>query len=105
MRRGEIWICCFEDEEKKTRPVVILSRDELCEVRKNVTVAIATHTIRNIPVEISVGAEEGLSTSGVINVGDIYTIPKKYLLRRAGQLSAEKLLLLHKAIDFALGLD
>jgi len=105
MQRGEIWICRFEDEQKKTRPVVVLTRDELCEVRKNVTVAIATHTIRNIPTEIPVGPEEGLSSSGVINVGDIYTIPKKYLLRKTGQLSAEKLIFLHNAINFALGLD
>ena len=105
MRRGEIWICSFEDAEKKTRPVVILTRDELCDVRKNVTVAIATHTIRKIPTEIPVGAEEGLSSPGVINVGDIYTIPKSYLLRKTGQLSAGKMALLHTAIDFALGLD
>ncbi len=105
MQRGDIWICRFEDEQKKTRPVAILTRNELCEVRKNVTVAVATHTIRNIPTEIPVGSEEGLSSSGVINVGDIYTIPKRYLLRNTGQLSAEKLTLLRKAINFALGLD
>lgn len=85
MRRGDIWICRFEDEQKKTRPVIILTRDELCDVRKNVTVAVATHTIRNIPTEIPVGSEEGLSSSGVINVGDIYTLyPKGICYARRG---------------------
>ncbi len=105
MQRGETWICNFEDEEKKTRPVVILTRSELCEVRTNLTVAVATHTVRNIPTEIAIGEEEGLSSSGVINTGDIYTIPKRYLVRKVGQLSKEKLAFLHVAIDFALGLD
>ncbi len=66
-------------------PVVILSRNEPCEVRKNVTVAIVTHTIRNIPTEIAIGSEEGLAGSGVINVGDIYATPKDYLMRKNRQ--------------------
>ncbi len=49
--------------------------------------------------------EEGLSSLGVINVGDIYTIHKGYLIHKTGQLLAKKLSLLHKAINFALGLD
>lgn len=42
------------------RPVVLLSRDEAYSVRNSVTIAEVTSTIRNIPVEVNLGKEEGL---------------------------------------------
>ena len=90
MKPGDIFYCHF-DEPIKARPVVILSRPELNAVRQNVVVALVTRTVRNIPLEISVGNAEGLPKKGVISLGDIHTVPKSLLSEKKGTLSPQKL--------------
>jgi len=56
------------------RPVVLLSRDEAYAVRNAATVAEITTTIRNIPVEVKLGPEDGLPKKCVANLDTIITI-------------------------------
>lgn len=89
-KQGDIHYCHFE-EPIKSRPVLILSRTEINSVRENIVVALVTRTVRNIPLEISVGKAEGLSREGVASLGDIHTVPKTLLSEKKGKLSADKL--------------
>jgi len=104
MKRGEVW---WADLSKPigSRPVVLLSRDEAYAVRNAVTVAEVTQTIRNIPVEVPIGKEDGLMKKCVINLDTIITIPKNLLRERVGLLRQEKINLINKAIKFALAID
>jgi mRNA interferase MazF len=63
-----------------------------------------TRTIRDIPVEVRLGVEDGMPSECVVNLDDILTIPKTLLTERLTMLSEEKLGFVAKAIVFALDL-
>ena len=103
MRRGEVW---WADLPKPAgrRPVVLISRDEAYAIRGLVTIVPVTTTIRDIPVEVRLGRDEGLPRACVANADTIATIPKAALADYAGVLGADKMAALDGAIRFALGL-
>jgi len=103
MQRGDVW---WADLPKPVgrRPVVILSRNRAIEVREYVTVAELTRTIREIPVEVPLGPEDGLPKKCVVNLDVINTIPKKLLVERITSLSSEKLKDVESALKFAFAL-
>jgi mRNA interferase MazF len=81
-----------------------LSRDAAYSVRTSITIAVITRTIRNIPVEVLLGQEDGMPAKCVVNVDVILTIPKSRLTGRITALSAEKMAAVSRAIVFALDL-
>jgi len=101
MHKGEVWWANLPTPIGK-RPVVLLSRDEAYSVRNAVTVAEVTSTIRNIPVEVNLGKEDGLPKKCVMNLDTMITIRKKLLTEKITDLSAEKLDEVNEAIKFAL---
>lgn len=103
MQRGDVW---WADLAKPAgrRPVVILSRDRAIQIREYVTVAEITRTIRDIPVEVPLGLEDGLPKKCVVNLDVVNTISKKLLLERITSLSAEKIKEIESALKFALAL-
>ena len=103
MRRGEVWWAELPPPIGR-RPVLLLSRDAAYSVRTSVTVAVITRTIRNIPVEVLLGQEDGMPIECVVNLDNILTMPKSRLTERIITLSAEKMTAVVKAIAFALDL-
>jgi len=103
VRRGEVWWANL-DPPVGRRPVVLLSRDEAYDVRNQVTVGPVTTRIRGIPVEVTLGPEDGLSRACVVNLDVIATIPMDRLEQCIAQLRAEKIQAVDDAIRFALGL-
>ena len=101
MHKGEVWWANLPSPIGK-RPVVLLSRDEAYSIRNAVTVAEVTSTIRNIPVEVNLGKEDGLSKKCVINLDSIITIRQELLTEKITYLASEKIDQLNKAIKFAL---
>jgi mRNA interferase MazF len=104
VKRGEIWWAELDPPAGK-RPVLLLSRDEAYDVRSLVIIAPVTTRIRNIPAEVPMGIEDGVSQSCVINLDTITTVPKDCLRSRLTTLSPEKLREVEAAIRFALGLE
>ena len=103
LKRGEIWWAMLPAPAGK-RPVIIISRDIACRVRNAVTVAEITRTIRNIPVEVKLNQNDGMSAEGVINVDTIFTLPKTLLEKHICTITKEKMEMVEKAIKFALNL-
>jgi mRNA interferase MazF len=103
MRRGEVW---WADIPPPTgsRPVVVVSRDEACRVRNQVTVAMVTTRRRGVATEVDLGAREGLDRACVVNADTLRTVPKAWLLRRLGEVGPEKRPRMDDALRFALGL-
>lgn len=97
---GEIWEAALD----KTRPVVIVSRDDVRGRRDSATVAAVTSTIRGIPTEVSLDHRDGLPQVCVVNCDDLSTIPKARLARRIGRLSEAKIESVDDALRFALQL-
>jgi mRNA interferase MazF len=104
MKRGEVWWAELPLPVGK-RPVVLLSRDEAYSVRNAITVAEVTKTIRKIPVEVSLGPEDGLPQKCVVNLDMIITIRKDLLIGRITLLKSDKIAQIEKAIRFALGME
>ena len=117
MKRGEVWWAdvdfAIDDElwENKRRPVLLLSPDEASELRAMMIVAPANTDIRGIAIEVSVGAQEGLSHAGVLRVAVprpgrilcdwLVTLARSDLIERAGTLSSAKLRQLEDALRLA----
>ena len=103
MHRGEVWWAELPEPIGR-RPILLLSREAAYSVRTSVTAAVITRTIRNIPVEVLLGQEDGMPVECVVNSDNILTIPKSRLTERITTLSAEKMTAVAKAIVFALDL-
>ena len=86
--RGEVW--WGEAPDAKGRPYLVLTRDEAIPVLRTILVAPITRTIRGIPTEVSVGAEEGLPTNGVASMDNVLPFPKSLLARRIGSLAPDR---------------
>ena len=77
MIRGEIW---FAEVGRKRRPVLVLTRTEVIEVRALVTVAEVTTSIRGIGAEVEFDYREaGLDRASVVNCDGVHTITKTSL--------------------------
>ena len=104
MRRGEVWWAQLPKPVGR-RPVVLVSRDEAYEVRKNVAVVEVTSVIRGVATEVALGPDDGLPRHCVANADAINTIDRALLKTRVAGLSADRIKRLDAAPRFALALD
>jgi mRNA interferase MazF len=104
MRRGEVWVADVP-APIGTRPVLILSRNQMPVSRPEITVAYLTTKARGSLAEVSLTpAEDGVARPCVVNLDSINTIPKDWLVRRRCTLSNARMLEVARAIQFALDL-
>ncbi len=82
--QGELWL--METPNRKRRPVLVVSRNDVIPVLNNVIVAPVTSTIRAIPTCIPVGVAEGIDHDSVASFDNLTAVPKAVLTRRLGQL-------------------
>ncbi len=100
VRRGEVWVA---DVGRKPRPVVVLTRDEVLDVRANVTVAEVTSRARGLTVEVSIGLEVGIDQPSVVNCDGLHTVSQRRLTRRVGMVEDDVLDDVCSAVAIALG--
>jgi mRNA interferase MazF len=86
--RGDIW--WGEAPDAKGRPYLVLTRDEAIPVLRTVLVAPITRTIRSIPTEIPLGADEGLPAESAATMDNILPFPKTMLVRKMGALTTPR---------------
>ena len=99
--RGDVW---FAEVGRKRRPVLVLTRTEVIDVRALVTIAEVTTSIRNIAAEVDFDHEEaGLDRPSVINCDGLHTITKASLTTYAGAVSEETMERVCAAVGYALG--
>ncbi len=101
MRRGEIWLA---QVGRKKRPVLVLTRSEVIDVRALVTVAEVTTTIRGLAVEVDIDhVEVGLDRASVITCDGIHTVAQPALRERVGTVSDDTMRQVCSAVSYALG--
>lgn len=101
MNRGEIW---FAEAGRKRRPVLVLTRSEVIDVRALVTVAEITTSIRGIGSEVAFDHEaSGLDRPSVINCDGLHTITRTSLTKHAGAVDTETMDQVCAAISYAVG--
>jgi mRNA interferase MazF len=74
----------------ESRPVLVLTRENVRPHLRNVTVAPITSTIRGLTTEVPVGPPNGLDLDCVISCDNIQTIPVADLGGRIGYLRPEQ---------------
>lgn len=100
MRRGEVWLA---EVGREPRPVVVLTRDEVLEVRANVTVGEVTTQARGLAVEVPVGRDAGLDEASVVNCDGLHTVAQRRLTRRVGAVDDAVLSDICTAVTEAIG--
>ena len=103
MKRGDIRWYKFKAPDKK-RPVLILTRDSILEYLGEVTVAPITTTVRDIPSEVWLSKQDGMSKDCAINLDHIQTVSKEKIGSLITTLPSDKLEKVSTAIQFALNL-
>jgi len=102
-KQGEVWLADL-GLAAKTRPVVILSRNDPEAPRALVTYIPLTTQDRRSRYEIELGNLRFLKEISVANVQGIGSIPMSRLQRRLGSLPTETLDRIKRAVRFALDL-
>ena len=101
MNRGDVW---WAEVGQKRRPVVVLTRPEVIDVRAMVTVAEITTTIRGLAVEVPIGVPEaGTAETSVVNCDGLHTVRRSSLTRRAGELDERTMRDVCRSVAHALG--
>lgn len=101
MRRGEVWLA---ELGRKKRPVLVMTRSEVIDVRALVTVAEVTTSVRGLGSEVDLDhVQAGLDRPSVINCDGIHTVTQKSLNTRVGQVSDDIMRKVCSALSYALG--
>ncbi len=101
MIRGEIRLA---HAGGKTRPVLVLTRTEVIDVRSFVTVAGVTTSIRGLATEVDLNHRAlGLDRASVINCDGLYTVAKSSLSTRIGSVDQVTMDRVCRAVSYALG--
>lgn len=103
MKRGDVCWYTFSAPHKR-RPVLILTRDSAIRVLNSITVAPITSTIRSIPTEVVLTADDGLPDTCAANFDNIQTVPKANIGATIAHLPTTKMKAAASAIGFALGI-
>jgi mRNA interferase MazF len=101
MTRGEVWIA---EVGRKRRPVLVLTRTEVIDVRTLVTVAEITTSIRGIGAEVLLDpAAIGLERESSVNCDGLHTVTQASLKHPVGQLDDATMQRVCSALNYALG--
>ena len=100
MRRGEVWLA---HAGAKRRPVLVLTRSEVIDVRELVTVAEITTSARGLAVEVPLERDEArLRRPSVVNCDGLHTVAQEALSGPIGQVSDRVMRRVCLAVSLAL---
>lgn len=101
MTRGEVWLA---QVGRKKRPVLVLTRAEVLDVRELVTVAEITTSMRGLAAEVTLDqGEVALDRPSVVNCDGLHTVPQASLTTHVGGVSHETMSNVCSALAYALG--
>lgn len=103
MRRGEVWWADLP-APVGSRPVIIVTRDQVLSSIGSVVVILVTRTVRQLPTEVTLGRRQGLPGPCVANCDNVLTVPRERLARLLGACDTEKLAEVDNALKISLGL-
>ena len=101
MNRGEIWMA---QVGRKRRPVLVLTRPEVIDVRALVTVAEVATSVRGIAAEVDLQAEDvRLRKPSVVNCDGLHTVAQSSLTSQVASVGEQTMRRVCSAISYALG--
>jgi mRNA-degrading endonuclease toxin of MazEF toxin-antitoxin module len=100
VNRGDVWLA---QVGRKRRPVLVLTRSEVIDVRSLVTVAEISTSARGLAAEVPVDhVAVGLDHASVINADGLHTIAQSTLTTRVGEVDGSTLERVCAAVNYAL---
>lgn len=87
------------EAEDQRRPVLVVTRDEAIAVLRRLVVAPITRTVRGIPTEIALGANEGLPVDCVASFDNLQPVNRHLLTERLGALPPSRRAEVCRALD------
>ena len=101
MIRGDVWLA---QVGRKQRPVLVLTRSEVLDVRALVTVAEITSSIRGLAVEVPIDhVDVGLDRESVVNCDGLHTVAQASLTNLIGAADDDVMRRVCVAVTYALG--
>jgi len=101
VRRGELWSAHVG---RKDRPVLILTRPEVIDVRELVTVAEVTTSARGLAAEVELDHDDvGLAPGSAVNCDGIHTVTQDALSGPIGEVDDATMGRVCAALAYALG--
>ena len=101
MRRGELWLA---EVGRKKRPVLVMTRTEVIDVRALVTVAEVTTSIRGLASEVNIDhADVGLDRPSVVNCDGIHTVTQRSMTTLLGRVGDDVMGKVCTAVSYAIG--
>lgn len=87
--RGEVWL--YERPAHKSRPVLVLTREEAIGVLDRVLVVPATRSVRDIPTHVRLDESDGMREPCALTLDNTFAPRKALLTHRITTLSPEKM--------------
>jgi mRNA interferase MazF len=104
VNRGDVWLINLGGRIG-TRPVVILSRQNVLEYLHKVTVAEITTKGKGYPTEIFINQKANLSKPSFVQAENLHTVPKNRLERYLGSLDPDTVRKVSRKLVLALELE
>src|SRR5688500_15045268 len=99
--RGEVWLA---QVGRKKRPVLVLTRPEVLDVRELVTVAGITTTMRGLATEVGLDHRKvGIDRPSAVNCDGLHTIPQASLTTFVGRVGDRTMSNVCSAVAYAIG--
>lgn len=106
MRRGELYRVSLKGDAKRSRVVVIVSREALIISTYSTVICAPVYTTRRgIGSEVLVGVDEGLKHPSAVVCDELVSVPKALLSKYVGALGPKKLDELALALRVALDIE
>lgn len=99
VRHGEIW--WYEPPHSRSRPYLVMTRDEAIPVLTHLLAIPASRTIRGIPTEVVLDQSDGMPAECVLTMDNMATVQRPFLTRRITALSPARLREVCDALEFA----
>lgn len=102
VRRGEVRWYRFRSPGKR-RPVLVLTRDSHIEYLREVVIAPATSTIRDVPSQVHLTTADGMPKNSAISLDHLRIIDKGKLGALITTLDDSKMAQVKRSLLYALG--
>ena len=104
MNRGDVWMINLGGKAG-TRPVVVLTRQNVLEHLNKVIVAEITTRGKGYPTEVFINQKANLPKPSFVQADNIHTVPKSRLEKFIGTLDSDIMVEIAKKVVLALELE
>ena len=104
MNRGDIWMINLGGKIG-TRPIVVLTRQNVLQYLNKVTVAEVTTKGKGYPTEVFIGQKANLQKPSFVQADNLHTVPQKRLERNVGNLDKQIMLKFSRKVVLSLELE